>query len=144
MTLVRTSAKSMLPTSSVISSFVLISALRIIPRALSTFLPKSIGGATVCGLGPALPLLVPAGGGTSTTGGDGGACVPSSVRCALTCQQHEPNCTCFNYYSANGSCELLGGARVSVSVQQGCTLWVRSGAQGRGGGTVSCEEGVRC
>ena len=120
----------MLPTPSIKSLllFVLISALRIVPRALSTFLPKSIGGAAVCGLGPELPLLVPAGGGTSPTGGVGGACVPSSARCAFTCQQHAPNCTCFNYYSANGSCELLGGARVSVIVQQGCTLWVRSWA----------------
>ena len=95
------------------------------PQVESQFRPQSINGTALCGLGPGAPLdlassLLP-GEGLPPMGG--GACVPSSVRCALTCQQHAPNCTCFNYYSANGSCEFFGGSNVSVTVQQGCTLW---------------------
>ena len=91
----------------------------------SQFRPQSLNGTALCGLGPRAPLDLASsslpGGGMLPMGG--GACVPSSVRCALTCQQHAPNCTCFNYYSANGSCEFFGGSNVSVTVQQGCTLW---------------------
>ena len=91
----------------------------------SQFRPQSINGTALCGLGPGAPLdlassLLP-GGGMPRTGG--GACVPSSVRCAFACQKNSPNCTCFNYYSANGSCEFFGGSTVNVTVQQGCTFW---------------------
>ena len=91
----------------------------------SQFRPHSINGSSMCAIGPGAPLDLASsplpGGGMPPMGG--GACVPSSVRCALTCQQHAPNCTCFDYYSANGSCEFFGGSNVSVIVQQGCTLW---------------------
>ena len=62
----------------------------------------------------------------------GGACVPSSVRCVLTCQKHALNCTCFNYYSANGSCEFFSGLSVNVTVQHGCTLWTVSLTSSKG------------
>ena len=104
----------------------IISTLRFALLVIITWTPstaiytqRSIGGSAVCAVGHALDLQ------QQLEAMSTGSCVPLSVRCAFTCQQHAPNCTCFNYYSANGSCEFLGGSRVSVTVQQGCTLWVR-------------------
>ena len=115
-------AKSCLPKIAIIA--LLASVAMPASQNVLAFQPTSLNGTAVCRVGGApldLASSLVGGGGISPT--RGGACVPSSVRCAFTCQQHAPNCTCFNYYSANGSCEFFGGSNVSVTVQQGCTLW---------------------
>ena len=84
-------------------------------RLLSAYQPQSLLGETMCAVGRLLNI--------KQAGGEpSGACVPLSVRCAFTCQLHSPNCTGFNTY-ANGSCEFFSGYNVTVTYQQGCTLW---------------------
>ena len=84
-------------------------------RLLAAYQPRSLLDETMCTVGR--PLSIKQAGGEPK-----GACVPLSVRCAFTCQLHSPNCTGFNTY-ANGSCEFFSGYNVTVTYQQGCTLW---------------------
>ena len=85
-------------------------------RTAAIYTQRSICGSAVCAVGQALDLQ------QQLEEMSTESCVPLSVRCALTCQQHSPNCTCFNYY-ANGSCEFFSGPLIYVTYQQGCTLW---------------------
>ena len=85
-------------------------------RSTAIYTQRSISGSAVCAVGQALDLQ------QQLEEMSTGSCVPLSVRCAFTCQQHAPNCTCFNYYE-DECCEFFSGSIVNVTYQQGCSLW---------------------
>ena len=84
--------------------------------ATAIYTQRSINGSAVCAVGQALDLQ------QQLEEMSTGSCVPLSVRFAFTCQQHAPNCTCFNYYD-DECCEFFSGSIVYFPDQPGCTLW---------------------
>ena len=85
-------------------------------RSTAIYTQRSLSGSAVCAVGQALDLQ------QQLEAMSTGSCVPLSVRCAFTCQQHAPNCTCFNYYE-DECCEFFSGSIVYFPDQPGCTLW---------------------
>ena len=85
-------------------------------RSTAIYTQRSISGSAVCAVGQALDLQ------QQLEEMSTRSCVPLSVRCAFTCQQHAPNCTCFNYYE-NECCDFFSGSIVYFPDQPGCTLW---------------------
>ena len=83
------------------------------------FVPRSLNCTEdVCAVGQALDLTTKQVGNSTNS-----SCVPLSARCSFACQQNAPNCTCFNYYATNGTCEFFGGSILNVTNQTGCALW---------------------